>query len=536
MRNATKSPLFGIFQRALKMAIIANKFEVSSEEIGQKVEENTLSRRKFINNAGKDVLLGSLSGLITEGATFPANKVILRTSASKNPPRIAIIGAGIAGLNALHTLKKAGFNATIYEASGRTGGRILSVQNAMGEGTWAEFGAEFIDSNHTDMWTLAKEFNIELMDLGQDSELALTKEVFLFEEQSRTLTQVITAFRDFADKMKTDADRLPDNLNHETKDPYVVALDQLSISEYLETIGAQGWIKQFIETAYQSEYGLSTHIQSSINLLSLISTNTEGGKFELYGDSDERYKVKGGNQSIPEALAKKYTAHIELHRSLEVISATSSHYNLTFTGLKEPIKADFVIVAAPFSRFRNVDIRIDMPKIKWEVVNKLGFGTHTKFMLGMSQHFWRKQGFQGFCYTDVGIPNGWDNAQLQTGDNAAAGLSILVGGAAGIALGEGTPEAQKDIYLPRWEKVFKGATKHYNGKIARMHWASYPFTLGSYVCYTTGQYTSISGAESLPIGNVFFAGEHCGREFSGFMNGAARSGREVAEAIVAKNR
>jgi monoamine oxidase len=536
MRNATKSPLFGTFQRAFKMALAANKTNTTAEEITQRTEENALSRRQFLHNTSKTILIGGLSGLITEGVAQSIHPSIARTNLSENPPRIAIIGAGLAGLNALHTLKKAGFDATIYEASGRASGRIFSVQNVMGEGTWAEFGAEFIDTNHADMWALAKEFNLELMDYGQASESKLTKEVFLFEGRNHTLAQVVDSFRGFASKMKADADRLPDDLSYTTKDPYVIALDRLSITEYLEKIGAQGWIKQFMETAYESEYGLSTHIQSSINLLSLISTNTEGGTFDLYGDSDERYKVRGGNQSIPEAIAKKYTAHIELHRSLEAISKTSTHYNLIFSGLKEAVKADFVIVTMPFSRFKNADIRLDMPQIKWEAIHKLGFGTNTKFMLGMSQHFWRAQGFQGYCYSDVGIPNGWDNAQLQTDDKGVAGLSILVGGAAGVKLGEGTPEAQKEIYLPRWEQVFKGATEHYNGKVARMHWTSYPFTLGSYVCYTTGQYTGISGAESLPIGNVFFAGEHCGREFSGFMNGAARSGREAAEAVIAKSR
>jgi monoamine oxidase len=535
MKNTTKSPLFGAFQNAFKIALAANKADTTAEEIAQRAEEKALNRRQFLKNTSKTVIMSGFSGLITEGVTQPTSKSFLRSHTAKNPPRIAIIGAGIAGLNALHTLKKAGFDATVYEASGRTSGRIFSVQNAMGAGTWAEFGAEFIDTNHTDMWALAKEFDLELMDYGQDSETKLTKEIFLFSNKSYTLTQIATAFRDFADKMKADADRLPEGLNYKTKDPYVIELDRLSISEYLEKIGARGWVKQFIETAYESEYGLSTHIQSAINLLSLISINTEGG-FELYGDSDERYKVKGGNQSIPEAIAKKYAAHIELHRSLEAVSATSTHYNLTFSGLKEAVKADFVIITVPFSRLKNVDIRLDMPPIKWEAIHKLSYGTNTKFMLGMSQHFWREQGFQGFCFTDVGIPNGWDNAQLQTADNNAAGLSILIGGAAGVALGEGTPESQKDIYLPKWEKVFKGATAHYNGKVARMHWTSYPFSLGSYVCYTTGQYTSISGAEALPVGNIFFAGEHCGREFSGFMNGAARSGREAAEAIAAINR
>ncbi len=532
MKNISKTPLFGTFRKALRMALAANKAETTAEEIVQRAEDAAMTRRKFLENTGKTILIGSLTGLSTEG-------VFGRSFSALNPPRIVIVGAGMAGLSALHTFKKAGLDATVYEASGRTSGRMFSVQNAMGEGTWAEFGAEFIDTNHADMWALAKEFNLELIDYAQASEEKLTKEAFFFKGKHHTLTEVVEAFRHFADKIKADADRLPDEMSTEgykTKDPYIKKLDRMSLSQYLEKIGARGWIKEFIEVAYESEYGLSPQVQSAINLPILISTDTEGGKLELFGESDERYKTRGGNQSIPDALAKKYASHIELNRSLEAISRRhSDSYELTFSGMPNAVKADFVVIAIPFTRLRNVDIRLKMPQLKWDSINTMGFGTNTKLMMGMKKHYWREQGYQGLCYSDIGIPNGWDNAQLQTGDNEAAGLSILFGGPSGIAVGKGTPASQKDIYLPKWDKIFKGATEHFNGKVARMHWPSYPYTLGSYICYRTGQYTSIAGAESIPVGNVFFAGEHCGGDFSGFMNGAAKSGREAAEAVLQKS-
>jgi monoamine oxidase len=42
----------------------------------------------------------------------------------------------------------------------------------------------------------------------------------------------------------------------------------------------------------------------------------------------------------------------------------------------------------------------------------------------------------------------------------------------------------------------------------------------------------LAGAEGLSVGNLLFAGEHCSREFQGFMNGGAQTGRLVAEAIL----
>jgi monoamine oxidase len=39
---------------------------------------------------------------------------------------------------------------------------------------------------------------------------------------------------------------------------------------------------------------------------------------------------------------------------------------------------------------------------------------------------------------------------------------------------------------------------------------------------------------SEPIGDVYFAGEHCSVDYQGFMNGAAETGRIAAEQITAK--
>jgi monoamine oxidase len=36
----------------------------------------------------------------------------------------------------------------------------------------------------------------------------------------------------------------------------------------------------------------------------------------------------------------------------------------------------------------------------------------------------------------------------------------------------------------------------------------------------------------LPVGNLFFAGEHCSYDFQGYMNGAAQSGADTARAVM----
>lgn len=529
MKKQSRTPLFGTLRKAFQMALAAEKRKTDALEMVQRDEEFRRSRRKFLENTGKAALLGGLVPqlLLPDGPGF-FNRAFM--------PRIAIIGAGIAGLNALHTLRKHGLDATIYESSNRTGGRMFSVVGAMGEGTWTEFGGEFIDTNHRDMWKLAEEFGLELIDFAQESEAKLTKEAFFFEGQHHTLAQVVEAFRGFAPRIQADIDKLDDDISYKAKNRYVKKFDRINLSKYLEQVDASGWIKRLIEVAYESEYGLSPKVQSSLNLLLLISTETPNGQFEIFGESDERYKVQGGNQRIPEALAQLYASRIELNRPLESIRAQGKQYALHFAGKTDAVVADIVIMTIPFTVLRKLDMKLDMPEVKRQCINKLGYGINAKLMLGMKSHVWRSQGYTGLCYSDVGIPNGWDNAQLQTADNQTAGLSILFGGARGTNVGHGTPEEQKDKYLAMWEKIFPGTTAAFNGKISRMDWPTYPHALGSYVCPTVGQYTTIGGAEQMPVDNVFFAGEHCGGDFAGFMNGAAQSGREAAEAVLAKVR
>src|SRR5229473_6947462 len=52
----------------------------------------------------------------------------------RNMTHIAVVGAGIAGLNAALTLQDAGLSCTIYEASHRIGGRMHSDAMTLADG------------------------------------------------------------------------------------------------------------------------------------------------------------------------------------------------------------------------------------------------------------------------------------------------------------------------------------------------------------------------------------------------------------------
>ena len=69
--------------------------------------------------------------------------------------RVAIVGAGLAGLTAAYRLAQQGVNVRLYEARDRIGGRCWTARG-FADGQIAEHGGEFIDTRHVHLIQLAR--------------------------------------------------------------------------------------------------------------------------------------------------------------------------------------------------------------------------------------------------------------------------------------------------------------------------------------------------------------------------------------------
>src|SRR5690348_17286693 len=95
-------------------------------------------------------------------------------------PRIAIVGAGIAGLKAALTLQDAGVACDIYEAADRVGGRIHSDTTTWADGLVSEWCGEFIDADHTAMRELIARFGLETRELDRGA-VGRSQPLFYFD-------------------------------------------------------------------------------------------------------------------------------------------------------------------------------------------------------------------------------------------------------------------------------------------------------------------------------------------------------------------
>ncbi|WP_324674344.1 NAD(P)/FAD-dependent oxidoreductase [Hymenobacter sp. GOD-10R] len=536
-----RTPLLRALQQAFQLATIANEPGApTADELAH--QATSQSRRDFLTNTAKLGLLVGAGGLLAacEADVVAPAAASSATSQSLDgkggsQARIVLVGAGMAGLNCAYQLKKAGLRAQIYEASNRVGGRIFTARNLMAPGLTTELGGEFIDSGHKDMLQLVREFGLSLYDVESPSETVLQKDTYFFNGQQHTVAQVIQAFQPYARQIQADIRSLPNNtITFEKMNAAAARLDQLSIAAYFDSIGMTGWIRTLLEVAYLTEYGREVNDQSSINFLWLFSADTHKGAFDIFGESDERYKIKGGNQQLTDALAQQLSGQVTLQHKLVALSQSGNEYQLTFeqaNGKQLTVAADYVVLTVPFSVLRNVDLRLPLPVWKRNAIQNLGYGTNAKLFLGFNGRPWRTNGYTGYLFSDQAAQSGWDSGQLQPTPQSA--FTVYLGGQAGLDVGSGTPESQAGKFLPVLDAAWPGTKAKYNGKAERFHWPTHPYTLASYACYRVGQYSTIAGAERKPVGNLFFAGEHCSAYYQGFMNGAAETGRMAADDVQA---
>jgi monoamine oxidase len=511
-----RTPLLQVLQKAFHKAL------------------RSLRDEKFFKHPGKDVvgydrrrfLLSAAKAVVTVGAA----DILSRASAGAAPvslaPTIAVIGGGLAGLSAAYYLRRAGHHALVYEADGSTlGGRVKTVRNILGQNLTTEAGGEFIDSGHVDLLRLAGEFRLELIDTQLRSEKRLVKDDYFFGGKRYTERDVIEEFRGLAKLIKRDQDSLPKSLDYKTSTPLGRQLDLLSAEEYFTHIGARGWFFDLLKNAFTSEFGMDIGEQSSLNFITMIGADVSQDKFKIFGESDERYKIKGGNDLIIRALASRLSNQIKTGYNLAAIKTNGRGFVLSFENGKET-KADYLILALPFTMLRHVELKVELPPQKRRAINELGYGSNAKLLLGFRERVWRSQGFSGYLFNDE-IQNGWDNSQLQNNNLGVGGYTVFLGGARGKSL----QESDHEKYLLNLDHIYRGAAHQFNEQQRVFNWSSNPLTRGSYACYKPGQWTSIGGAEFEPVGQMYFAGEHCSRDFQGYMNGAAETGRRSAQLL-----
>ncbi len=480
-----------------------------------------LSRREFLRRASA----GGAGAMLAACAGTPGR--------SEEP--VAVVGGGVAGLTAAYRLQKAGQRVHLYEAGSRLGGRIFTRRQFNADGQFVELGAELVDSGHKDLIRLARELGLRVQNLVKGER---GRDTFWFGGRRYSEHEVVRAFRPLGGRIAADAEGVYDAKGDFTEKAR--QLDQISLADYLADRGrdCEPWVIELLVAAYEPEFGIEVERQSSLNLVDFINPDAADG-FQVFGESDEAWRIEGGNSSLPEALHAAITGKVDLRleRRLRRLDDEGDKIRLEFATEKGPAaySYDRVILALPFTVLRHVGGIDDLPLSagKKRCIREMGYGNNVKVFRSFRSRVWRQAAEEpaanGSVFSDArSFQNVWETSRGQAGERGL--ITNLLGGTRAARYSE----AAMSGYLDELDAVFAGIKAAYDGKAGSMNWPKVATALGSYSAPLVGQYTWIYAASPTPEldGRLLFAGEHTSLVSPGFMNGGVESGNRAARQVL----
>ena len=483
-----------------------------------------LSRRQFVRRAG----------LAAAAIAFGPAAFAGRQGAAAG--RVVIVGAGLAGLTCAYRLKQSGINATLYEASSRLGGRCWTRRGDFADGQIAEHGGELIDTAHIRLRQLARELGLTL-----DNLLAAqgegTEDFYYFAGMPYTVAETTQDFALVFPKLRDDVTRAPFPTLYNRYTPRGAQLDRMSIVDWInESVpgGLQSRFGRLLDVAYNIEAGAETGRQSALNLIYLLGYSPPH-PLSLFGDSDEKYHIHGGNDQVVTELVAQLGSQIVTGTALVATRLNpSGTYTLTLQSgaTMFEVVADKVVFALPFSILNTaVDLsRAGFSALKLTAIRDLAIGSNTKLHLQFTGRPWTSLGNNGNTVAETGYQNTWEVTRAQSGQSGI--LVDFTGGNVSDSFRHGTPAVRAQQFLRQIEPVLPGLGATWNGRATIDFWPSNPYSHGAYSYSQVGQYTGFSGIEGVPEGNAHFCGEHTSIAAQGYLEGAVESGERVAGEIL----
>ena len=495
----------------------------------------TLSRRRVLAGAGAAATVGALSGRAS----------IARATTGRT---VAIVGGGIAGLACALDLADRGIASTVYEASGRVGGRMFSNTTTF-PGLVSEWGGELIDSGHTTVQALATRFGLELDDLLA-AEPSGSNDTYFFFGWYYSKADAVRDFRAIFPAVEADLDAAGYPTTYDAFTAAGASLAAMTVRQWIESRvpgGIGSPLGALLDVAYAEEYAADTTDQSALNLLYLLAFQPTRRGFAIYGESDEAFHIRGGSQLLPRAIADALGPAVRTgHRLLDIRRTSGGRVQLAFERGSSVVDviADHAVLALPFAVLRDFDLRrAGFDALKLEAINDLGRGVSSKIQLQFARRLWNERGpwprSNGASYTDVGSYQGsWDASRAQPGTR---GLGVFFAGGTLAATKRtrtafatvSASGARRDVRdtLEAAEQVFPGLSALYEDRATLSLWHYSDLAKLSYAYYRPGQYTRFGGYEAARQGNVYFAGEHTSIDFQGYMEGGASTGQRAANQV-----
>ncbi len=425
----------------------------------------------------------------------------------------------MAGLSAGLELTRAGHDVQILEAQGHVGGRVRTIRSPFSSGLYAEAGAARIPESHTLTLNYAKDFGLELAPFEPsetpstvhldginypDNEPAILKILGCSNEEQRlgpgrALMEMTAAARQ----------KVGDPGHYDWPAPEAVKFDELNGAELFEQLGVSEGLIRLMDLGF----GVLGEL-SGLDLLLQLEPLTAN-----------KFRIVGGNDLLPKAMANALIGKISLDKPVKSISQSRTGIEVRCSNQSgsQSFYGDHVIVTAPLPVLNSIHFSPGLSSEKAHAIRTARYAAVSRLFVQLEKQFWKARGVSGFAVSDHPL----EIFDSSFGQETTKGLLLAY-------LHENTarqfdaaePQQASESILKMMMEIFPEISGHVE-RTASYSWQKDPWARGAIALWQPGDFRSIYPYLSKSEGLIHFAGEHCSPWHS-WIHGAIHSGLRAA--------
>ncbi|HJE50630.1 MAG TPA: FAD-dependent oxidoreductase [Tessaracoccus flavescens] len=442
----------------------------------------------------------------------------------------AIIGAGLAGLVAAQYLVDRGQQVQVLEARDRVGGRLEN--KVLSDGHYVELGGQWIGPGFDELLEIIDDLGLETIGLPAKGNLMVRLRGQALEVPSSEDAPALTPF-EVADlgqgllRLRRLAERLRDDAVWvKANDAWLRQDLRRWVTTNLRTAGAQTRFGEVYTAAFGPMPKEATlleglyQVNSGPDLETMLASN--GGLHQR--------RVAGGMAAVTDALAERLGDVVRLGAQVVKVEhgPTSAKVHLANGDV---VEAKQVISTLPPRLAVAVPHEPALPEWRREAADKVSPGNVIKAFLIYETPFWRELGFSGQSSADEGAVR--VTFDTTASDSSRGHLMGFFEGADADSLSRRSVTLRERAFIDSVVRTFGPVAQKPLAYVER-DWSAEKFTGGCHGAhFSPGVWTTNGPILAAPEGVLHWAGAEYATRFNGYMEGAVRSGREVA-AVVAR--
>ena len=437
---------------------------------------------------------------------------------------VVVIGAGFAGLTAARDLAKNGFDPVVVEGRDRVGGRSSTTTLA---GIPVDLGGTFVGPTQDAVLALAKE-------LGCPTTPTYCEGTNLIRWRGRvrsyrgTIPKLsLVALLDIG-RIQWQFERVARGIDIAT--PWTARdaakLDAESMGDWLRSVGATASSRDLMAIMARVTWGAEPDEVSMLHAARYVKA--AGGidrMLDVVGGAQQDH-FAAGTQQIADKMAADLGERVRLNAAVSRIEWSDDAVAVTSTaGVVEARRA---IVAIPPAHRLALDIAPAPPIEYQQLAQRWPQGALSKAYVVYQRPFWRDAGHSGQALSDEGPV--FITFDVSPGDD---GPGVLLGFVDAREFDALPPDQRREKALKSFTALF-GVDAENPIEYLDHCWGAETFAPGGpTAAVPPGSWTQFGPLLRTPVGPLHWAGTETADEWTGFLDGAVRSGQRAAAEVAA---